>query len=230
MLSLHNKPKKGSKLKNNGVFLASKIPEVVIRRLSIYSRALSVLLEENVKMTSSVSLAKKVDVTAAQIRKDLASFGQFGRRGSGYEVIKLKHTIDRILGVDMPRKVALVGVGNLGSALLGYRGLKDHNFQIVAAFDTDPKKIDSVFNSVPIYGFFDLKRIVAEKEVEIGIISVPSDSAQEVLNNLVQSGIRAILNFAPARLQSPVSVKLKNVDLSIELESLSYFLKTIACK
>lgn len=218
--------KEGAKSKSNNIFLARRIPQVVITRLSIYSRVLTSLLEENVKVISSIDLAKRADVTAAQIRKDLASFGQFGTRGSGYEVSKLKQAIDRILGLDIPRKVALVGVGNLGSALLGYRGLRDHNFQIVAAFDTDVKKIGAVFNNVLVYDFLELKRIVEEKEIEIGIIAVPAAAAQDALDQLVSSGVRAILNFAPARLQSPPSVKLKNVDLSIELESLSYFLNS----
>ena len=163
--------------------------------------------------------------TATQIRRDLACFGQFGKRGIGYQISDLKRAINKILGVHLRRKVVLVGVGNLGSALLGYRVLRDHNFEIVAAFDNDPQKWAQEINTVLIQKPEKLPETVRSQQIEIGIIAVPVEGAQEVLNLLVSSGIRAILNFAPARLATPRNVQLRNVDLSIELEGLSYFLE-----
>ncbi len=163
--------------------------------------------------------------TATQIRRDLACFGQFGKRGIGYQISDLKRAINKILGVHLRRKVVLVGVGNLGSALLGYRVLCDHNFEIVAAFDNDPQKWAQEINTVLIQKPEQLPETVRSQQIEIGIIAVPVEGAHEALNLLVSSGIRAILNFAPAQLATPRNVQLRNVDLSIELEGLSYFLE-----
>jgi len=160
-----------------------------------------------------------------RFRRDLACFGQFGKRGIGYEVVALKRDINKILGVHVRRKVALVGVGNLGSALLGYRVLREHNFEIVAAFDSQPEKWNKVINSVVVQDVDKLPQTIQSEQIEIGIIAVPLDAAQSALDLLVSAGIKAILNFAPARLTVLRSIKLRNVDLSIELEGLSYFLQ-----
>ena len=189
------------------------VSEGTVIRLSLYSRLLTVLEAEGLTVISSKELSDRMQFTATQIRRDLACFGQFGKRG-----------INKILGVHLRRKVVLVGVGNLGSALLGYRVLRDHNFEIVAAFDNDPQKWAQEINTVLIQKPEKLPETVRSQQIEIGIIAVPVEGAQEALNLLVSPGIRAILNFAPARLATPRNVQLRNVDLSIELEGLSYFL------
>ena len=201
------------------------ISQATINRLSLYSRLLATLALEGVTVVSSKELSERTDFTATQIRRDLAYFGQFGKRGIGYEVAALKQAVDKILGVHVPRKVALIGVGNLGSALLGYRVLREHNFEIVAAFDNDSSKWDRVINNVAIQNIAELPETVQSKQIEIGIIAVPLHAAQSALDCLVAAGIKAILNFAPAHLTVPRHIKLRNVDLSIELEGLSYFLQ-----
>ena len=201
------------------------ISEATINRLSLYLRTLETLEREDLHVVSSKQLSDQTSFTATQIRRDLASFGQFGTRGIGYEVSALKRSINEILGVHVRRKVALVGVGNLGSALLGYRVLREHNFDIVAAFDSDPKKWNKVISNVAIRSMDELPQIVHGEQIEIGIIAIPPREAQSALDRLVSAGVKAILNFAPARLTVPHHIKLRDVDLSIELEGLSYFLQ-----
>jgi redox-sensing transcriptional repressor len=201
------------------------VPEATINRLSLYSRLLSMLESEGIAVVSSKELSDRSHFSATQIRRDLACFGQFGKRGIGYEVAALKRAINEILGVHVRRKVILVGVGNLGSALLGYRVIREHNFEIVAAFDSDPEKWSREINGVTIHNPDQLPAVVRSEQIEIGIIAVPLHAAQQTLDLLVSAGIRAILNFAPARLSVPRHIKLRNVDLSIELEGLSYFLQ-----
>ena len=201
------------------------VSEGTVNRLSLYSRLLATLEAERLTVISSKELSDRIQFTATQIRRDLACFGQFGKRGIGYEISDLRRAINEILGVHFPRKVVLVGVGNLGSALLGYRVLREHNFEIVAAFDSDPKKWAQELNSVLIQSPDGLCEVVQAQQIEIGIIAVPLQAAQEALDVLASSGIRAILNFAAARLTTPRNIQLRNVDLSIELEGLSYFLQ-----
>lgn len=203
----------------------ANISEATINRLSLYSRLLASLVTEGVTVVSSKQLSERTDFTATQIRRDLAYFGQFGKRGIGYEVAALKGAVDKILGVHVPRKVVLIGVGNLGSALLGYRVLREHNFEIVAAFDNDASKWDRAINNVVIQNIVELPKTVQSRQIEIGIIAVPLHAAQSALDYLISAGIKAILNFAPAHLTVPPHIKLRNVDLSIELEGLSYFLQ-----
>ena len=201
------------------------VPEATINRLSLYSRLLSTLESEGITVVSSKKLSDLSRFTATQIRRDLACFGQFGKRGIGYEVSTLKRAIDGILGVHIRRKVVLVGVGNLGSALLGYRVLREHNFEIVAAFDSDSEKWGRIINDVRVQSPDELPQVVQSEQIEIGIITVPRFAAQRTLDLLISAGIQAVLNFAPARLTAPRHIKLRNVDLSIELEGLSYFLQ-----
>jgi redox-sensing transcriptional repressor len=209
----------------SNLFQPETISEGTIHRLSLYSRLLATLEGEGTTVVSSRELSERINFSATQIRRDLAYFGQFGKRGIGYEVSALRRAINGILGVHIRRKVALVGVGNLGSALLGYRVLREHNFEIAAAFDSDVRKWNQVINNVVIRNPDQLSQVVQSEQIEIGIITVPPQAAQSVLNLLVSAGVRAILNFAPARLTVPYHIKLRNVDLSIELEGLSYFLQ-----
>ncbi len=199
-----------------------KVPEVTIERLSIYLRAIKGLNEESI--LSSQELANLLETSDGQVRKDLAYFGGFGVPGQGYKVGKLKKEIRHILGLDTTWGMALVGVGNLGRALLIYPGFKRNEFEIRAAFDKDPSKIGKVWQEVEVQDVENIPQILPLKEIKIGIITTPASAAQEVADKLVKGGVKGILNFAPTRISIPKEVKLKNVDLSMQLENLSYFL------
>ncbi|MBN1477479.1 redox-sensing transcriptional repressor Rex [Candidatus Sumerlaeota bacterium] len=202
-----------------------KIPKAVIKRLSLYSRVLQNLEIMDREKVSSRELAARLGLNSAQVRKDLAYFGQFGVPGLGYYVSDLRQNIKRILGTDRAIRLALVGVGNLGTALLSYAGFARQGFHIAVAFDCDRRKIGSTKGNVRIYDAADLARIVRQEEIDIGILAVPADHAQAVCESLIGAGINAILNFVPAHLSVPDSVHVHYVDLSIEIESLSYYLR-----
>jgi redox-sensing transcriptional repressor len=197
---------------------------MTIHRLSVYTRCLLQLEEDGVKTISSQEMADRFNLNSAQVRKDLAYFGEFGVRGIGYYVAGLKAELQRILGLDRQWPVVLVGFGNLGSALFHYKGFGRQGFRIVAIVDDDPAKVAREVGSVPIVHSRDMAREVKSRGIQIAIVAVPGEAAQEVSDKLVTAGIRAILNFAPARLKVPREVRLKNVDLSIELETLSFYL------
>jgi len=197
---------------------------MTIRRLSVYTRCLLQLEEDGVKTVSSQELADRFNLNSAQVRKDLAYFGEFGVRGIGYYVSGLKAELQRILGLDREWPVALVGFGNLGSALFHYRGFARQGFRIAAIFDEDPSKIAHEVDSTPIFAARDLAREIKARGIQIAIVAVPIEAAQGVADQLVAAGIKAILNFAPARIKVARDVRLKNVDLSIELETLSFYL------
>jgi len=199
-----------------------KISRSVIPRLSVYYRALISYKQGGV--VSSGRLSELTGHTAAQIRKDLAYFGQFGTPGKGYVVNDLKKKILEILGIDKRWNVALVGVGNLGTALLSYRGFKEQGFNIAAAFDSDPKKIGKKIGDVVIRDIKGLRNGIEKKKIQMAIIAVPAQEAQKTINTLVKTGVRAILNFAPVRPVVASSTELINIDLSIELEKLAHFL------
>ena len=198
---------------------------MTIRRLSVYTRCLLQLEEDGVKTISSQELAERFNLNSAQVRKDLAYFGEFGVRGIGYYVAGLKTELQRILGLDREWPVVLVGFGNLGSALFHYKGFGRQGFRIAAIVDDDPAKVArEVVDAVPVIASRDVAREVKARAIQIAIVAVPSESAQVVTDQLVGAGIKAILNFAPARIKVPRDVRLKNVDLSIELETLSFYL------
>ncbi|MFH1781999.1 MAG: redox-sensing transcriptional repressor Rex [Candidatus Omnitrophota bacterium] len=202
-----------------------KIPSSSIPRLSLYYRAL--IQAKDINVISSQELAELAGSNAAQVRKDLAYFGQFGTPGRGYSIKVLKDELKNILGIDREWNVSLVGVGNLGSALLAYKGFKDQGFKIVCAFDNDKKKIGKVREGIKIEDIKDLNRIVRAKRIGMAIVAVSGGNAQDTINRLVSSGVMAILNFAPIRPKVSKTVKILNIDLSIELEKLTYFLKRI---
>jgi len=197
---------------------------MTIHRLSVYTRCLLQLEEDGVKTISSQEMADRFNLNSAQVRKDLAYFGEFGVRGIGYYVAGLKTELQRILGLDRVWPVVLVGFGNLGSALFHYRGFGRQGFRIAAIVDDDPAKVAREVDSVPVVLSRDLAREVRARGIQIAILAVPAEAAQGVTDELVGAGIRAILNFAPARLKVPRDVRLQNVDLSIELETLSFYL------
>ena len=201
-----------------------KIPEMTIRRLSVYTRCLQQLEEDGVKTVSSQELAERFNLNSAQVRKDLAYFGEFGVRGIGYYVAGLKAELQKILGLDREWAVALVGFGNLGSALLHYKGFARQGFRIAAIFDDDPAKIGREVGGVRVLSSRELSREVKARGIQIAIVAVPPEAAQAVTDQLVEAGIKAILNFAPSRIRAPRDARLKHVDLSIELETLSFYL------
>jgi len=202
-----------------------QVSELTTNRLSVYLRCLSALEEAGVATISSQALAEQFHLNAAQIRKDLAYFGEFGVRGVGYYVGDLKRHLRSILGLDRKLRVAIMGAGNLGLALADYPGFRDEGFEIVALFDVQTGKVGQHSRSgVPIYDIHDLKKISRRDGISIAVIAVPAPSAQHVVGLVVAAGIRAVLNFSPGTLQVPSEVKLKSVDLTVSLESLSFFL------
>jgi len=197
---------------------------MTVRRLSVYSRCLAQLEEDDVKTISSQELADRFHLNSAQVRKDLAYFGEFGIRGIGYDVATLRGEIQKILGLDREWRVVLVGFGNLGSALFHYRGFARQGFRIAAIVDDDPAKAGRTVDGLTILPLGELPRVTRAGSIQIAVIAVPAESAQLVADRLVAAGVRAILNFAPARVTVPRDVRLQNVDLSIELENLSFHL------
>ena len=200
-----------------------KVPEGTISRLFIYLREISELTKMDIHTISSAELGERINLSDAQVRKDLGYFGTFGVSGSGYNIPELKAALEKILGKDKIWNVAVVGVGHLGYALLTYARFRKQGLDLVAAFDTDPQKIGNKVNGVTIQSIDDLPKVVRGKKVSIGIIAVPPKNAQEVADKFVEAGVECILNFSPTTLIMPEDVKVKNVDLSRELETLSYF-------
>jgi redox-sensing transcriptional repressor len=201
------------------------VSELTTNRLSVYLRCLNTLDTEGVSAVSSQALADRFHLNAAQIRKDLANFGEFGVRGVGYDVKELRCHLRQILGVDQRVPVAIMGAGNLGMALADYPGFRVEGFEIAAMFDIGRDKIGRRSRGgVPIHDIRDFRRIVRREHIRIAVIAVPAAAAQGVVNSVVSSGIKAVLNFSPGTLKVPSGVKLKSVDLTVSLESLSYFL------
>ena len=201
------------------------VSELTTNRLSVYLRCLNVLDAAGVRTVSSQALAEQFHLNAAQIRKDLAYFGEFGVRGVGYYVKELRRHLRQILGIDRGVCVAIMGAGNLGLALADYPGFRDEGFEIVAMFDTAREKIGHRSRAgVPIYDLKDLRKVVRRERIKIAVISVPTGAAQSVVNAVAAAGIRAVLNFSPGAIKVPDGVKLKSMDLTVSLESLSFFL------
>jgi len=203
----------------------ANISELTISRLSIYLRCVEQLLDAGVETVSSQQLAKRFNLNSAQIRKDLAYFGEFGVRGVGYNVSQLRQYVVEILGLDRERRLVIAGAGNLGSALCHYSGFSGGNFLVVGVLDSDPSRIgDATPAGLLVEDAARLPEIVVQRQVEIGIITTPAGAAQAVCDRMVDAGLRAILNFAPIRLRAPESVLVKSVDLKVHLEELSFFL------
>ncbi|MGM0880427.1 MAG: redox-sensing transcriptional repressor Rex [Bacillota bacterium] len=202
----------------------AKISEAVVRRLPIYLQVLNEMHIREIQTVSSQELGVKLDLNPAQIRKDLAYFGEFGRKGIGYDVVYLIEKIRQILKVDQTIKVALVGAGNLGHALCNYNKYSKDNMQITAVFDVHPGKIGTSINNLRVLPMSELVKTVEEQKIRIGIITVPAFEAQNVANQFVEAGVEGILNFAPAILRVPEEVRIHNADFTKELLSLAYYL------
>lgn len=201
-----------------------KVPEGTISRLFVYLREITELAKLNIRTISSAELGERTNLSDAQVRKDFGHFGQFGVSGAGYDINELKQALEKILGKDKTWNVAVVGVGHLGSALLSYSGFKRHGLDVIAAFDADSRKVGKKISDITVSSIDELPKVVSNKKISIGIIAVPAEGAQEVAEKLVSAGVECLLNFAPISLNVPENVKVKDVDLSRELETLSYFL------
>lgn len=199
-----------------------KISESTIRRLSLYYRALSLLEKENYETISSRELAKREKLTPAQVRKDLSFFGSFGTRGLGYPVSELKDRIAKILGINRIWNVAMIGVGNIGSALVSYKEFQKQGFAIKLIFDNDQRKIGSNHKGLIVSDIKDMPRLLPEHNIEMVVLAVPAIVAQYIVDEVVAAGIKAILNFAPINLKVPDDVFVRNENMSMELEYLSF--------
>jgi redox-sensing transcriptional repressor len=199
-------------------------PDVVVRRLPLYARTLAYLQQEGVKSVSSQELGARINVTAAQIRKDLSYFGQLGKQGIGYKVDELLHHINRILGLSQDWNVVLVGVGHLGQAIARYSGFSEKGIHIVGLFDTDPKKIGTELVGLTIQHVNEISDVAREHNVRMAIVAVAAEQAQEVVNMLVKAGVEAILNYAPVIVQVPEGVWVRHIDPVSLLHSMTYYL------
>lgn len=200
-----------------------RIPEATVARLPLYYRALLEMAEQRIPTVSSERLAEMAGVNAAKVRKDFSYLGSYGTRGVGYDVEYLLFQISRELGLTQDWPVVIVGIGNLGAALANYRGFSARGFRIVALVDADPAKCGMEVGGLVVEPLLDLPRIVAERHVAIGIIATPASAAQDVAELLVSAGVTSVLNFAPTVIAVPPGVSLRKVDLSIELQILSFY-------
>lgn len=202
-----------------------EIPSVVIDRLPLYARALATLDSRAREVVSSQELGTLLNVTPAQIRKDLSYFGRFGKQGRGYNVRKLLDELRRILGLNRQWRIAIVGAGRLGRAIAGYEGFAPQGFRIVEAFDSDPETIGTTVDSLVIKNTEDLEKVLGQSPVDIGIVAVPGESAQKVIDALVRCDVRAILNYAPIAAHVPPGVQIKRIDPVLALQGMTYYLK-----
>jgi len=201
-----------------------EVPAIVVGRLPIYLRALSLLEEEGKEVTSSQELGKRLGISSAQIRKDLSHFGEFGKQGTGYRISFLKERLTEILNLNKYWHVALVGFGNLGQAIAHYGGFAVKGFHIKAVFDNDPNKVDQEINDIVIQHNSEIIQTIREENIKIAIIAVPLYVAQEIAELLVQAGVKAILNYAPINLFVPDDVQVQNIDPVVHLQQMTYYL------
>ncbi|MDF2855313.1 MAG: redox-sensing transcriptional repressor Rex [Neobacillus sp.] len=202
-----------------------KIPQATAKRLPLYYRFLKNLHSSGKQRVSSAELSEAVKVDSATIRRDFSYFGALGKKGYGYNVNYLLSFFSKTLDQDELTKVALIGVGNLGTAFLNYNFLKNNNTKIECAFDVDPNKMGTTIGDVPVYPMDDLEKYLGEDDIPVAILTVPSSVAQPITDKLVQANVKGILNFTPARLNVPPSIRVHHIDLAVELQSLIYFLK-----
>jgi redox-sensing transcriptional repressor len=201
-----------------------RVPQVTVKRLSRYLRTLERFQERGYETVSSEELAGELHLKPSQLRKDLAYFGEFGTRGMGYSIARLAEELRRILGLHRQWGIAIIGVGNLGTALLRYRGLNEKGFRVAALFDDDPEKVGSTRSGIRINHIDELQEVVLEKNIQIAIITVPAPAARATAELAIRAGIKAILNFAPVSIKGPTGVECLQVDITSDLKVLSHFL------
>lgn len=204
--------------------LSSNIPDIVIGRLPIYLRALTRLAQEGKEVTSSHELGQRLGISSAQIRKDLSHFGGFGKQGTGYQISYLVEQLKQVLKVDREWDVVLVGAGDLGRAVAHYKGFSDRGFRIVAVFDSAPDKAGKRIDGLVIYPMNDMRQMVTESGIKIAMIAVPAEHAQRVADQLVEAGVRAILNYAPINLNVPEKVYVQYIDPVAHMQRMTYYL------
>ena len=202
----------------------NNVPEVVIRRLPQYLRSLTHLLESGAEVISSHHLGQILEVTPAQIRKDLSYFGRFGKQGRGYNIRHLLDRLRNILGLEQTWDVAVVGVGRLGRAIINYQGFQPEGFRVVCAFDSEQKVVGEVAGGLIIQDITKIKEVLSDLSVKIAIVSVPASGAQDVIDRLVEAGIRSILSYAPIPAHVPLGVHIRSVDPVLQLQSMTYYL------
>lgn len=202
-----------------------KIPRATAKRLPVYYRYLNILLNANKKRVSSTELSEAVKVDSATIRRDFSYFGELGKRGYGYDVEKLLNFFKGILNQDKLTSVALVGVGSLGSALMNYNFHQSTNLRISAAFDPKPELANTVKSGIPVYPVEEMKKQLREQQIDVVILTVPGEKSQAVTDELVEAGVKGILNFTPVRLSVPKNVQVQNIDMTNELQTLIYFIE-----
>ena len=208
--------------------MTSDIPEVVINRLPLYARALSTLAASGATVVSSQTLGEQLDVTPAQIRKDLSYFGRFGKQGRGYNVGDLLDRLRSILGLDRTWNVCVVGIGRLGHAILEYDGFVQQGFHTVVAFDASPAVAGTDIQGIRVHPMDELEGYLAREEVDIAVVAVPAEAAQEVVDRLVASGVQAILNYAPISAHVPEGVSIRQIDPVVMMQGMTYYLKELA--
>ncbi len=201
-----------------------EVPEVVVQRLPLYIRVLNRLLQEKTEVVSSQELGERLQVTPAQIRKDLSYFGRFGKQGRGYSVRHLMAELKKILQLDRHWDVCLVGVGRLGRAIIGYPGFVPEGFRIVAAFDASPQVAGERIGDLEVQPLSELQASIGRRGIRIAVVAVPAPHAQEVIDLLVKAGVQAVLNYAPTTAQVPSSVKVRSIDPVLALQSMTYYL------
>jgi len=206
---------------------AEKVPDIVVGRLPIYLRALVRMLQDGQEITSSHELGQRLRISSAQIRKDLSYFGRFGKQGRGYSVARLTEELRSILGLDTRWQVAVIGIGRLGRAIASYPGFEGQGFDIVAMYDANPKLVNTDIDGRIVRNVNQLEADLRKQPVDIGIVAVPAEVAQDVVDTLVHAGVHAILNYTPLRVQVPDGVELRHINPVLFLQSMTYHLKRV---
>lgn len=204
--------------------LANSIPDIVIGRLPIYLRALGRLEQEGHEVTSSHELGRRLGISSAQIRKDLSHFGGFGKQGTGYRISYLREQLEQVLKVNREWEVALIGAGDLGKAVAHYRGFAERGFRVTCIFDADPNKIGTQINDITIQSIDEAAAAITERGIQIAMVAVPAENAQHVADLLVESGVKAILNYAPINLNVPDDVRVQHIDPIVHMQRMTYYL------
>jgi len=204
--------------------MPGNIPDIVIGRLPVYLRALTRLAVEGQEVTSSHELGRRLGISSAQIRKDLSHFGGFGKQGTGYQIAYLVDQLRQVLKVDQEWEVAVVGAGDLGTALLHYKGFGDRGFRIACVFDNSPQKIGKKIGEYLVHPIDDMQKVIQERGIKIAMIAVPAEKAQEVADKLIEVGVRAILNYAPMTLNVPADVKVQYIDPMVQMQRMTFYL------